>query len=320
MIIVTGSAGFIGSNILKGLNEQGHTDIIAVDNLTNGKKYINQMDADISDYIDKDDLLTLIENKALPKITAIIHQGACSSTTEWDGKYMMKNNYDYSKTLLHYCIDNKTPYIYASSAAVYGIQKTFKEEKKYENPLNIYGYSKYLFDNYVRKNEKKLTSQVVGLRYFNVYGPRENHKGTMASVMNHFNQQIHTEQKVKLFTGCDGYKNGEQERDFIYIDDITNVNLWFLNNPTKSGIYNLGSGTARTFNDAAKAVIAWHEKNTNTKGKITYIPFPEKLKGCYQSYTKADLTNLRATGCDVQFHTLEQGTEKYLDWLNKNNK
>ncbi|MGD9153307.1 MAG: ADP-glyceromanno-heptose 6-epimerase [Gammaproteobacteria bacterium] len=313
MIVVTGGAGFIGSNIVKALNDRGVTDILVVDELTDGRKFKNIVDCEISDYLNKDFFLDMLLEDGFDKsIEAIFHQGACSDTTEWNGKFMMDNNYDYSKMLLHYCLAKKIPFIYASSAAIYGTEKNFKEEVRYEKPLNIYGYSKFLFDQYVRGILPVAKSQVVGLRYFNVYGPREFHKGKMASVAFHFNQQIQQTGIVKLFEGCDDYADGEQLRDFIYVGDAVAVNLWFLDHSKKSGIFNLGTGRAQTFNDVARAVIDWHGR-----GKIEYIPFPEELKGYYQSFTQADLTKLRKAGCKIKFKSVEQGVKEYMQNIEK---
>jgi len=313
MIVVTGAAGFIGSNIIKGLNLQGRRDIIAVDNLTDGVKFTNLVDCEILDYLDQDAFLSLIKNnyQFTEKVEAIFHEGACSTTTEWNGRYMLENNYEYSKALLHYCLDNRCALIYASSAAVYGLDIHFKEQPAYEKPLNVYGYSKLLFDQYVRRFMPKASSQIVGLRYFNVYGPREAHKGTMASVAWHFNNQIKEQGKVKLFAGYDGYEAGEQRRDFIFVQDVVNVNLWFLQHQEQSGIFNVGTGRSQSFNDVAKAVIQWH-----TKGEIEYIPFPEHLRNRYQSFTQADISLLRKAGYTADFANVEQGVHSYLDWLN----
>lgn len=308
MIVVTGGAGFIGSNIVKTLNGRGITDILVVDDLTDGRKFKNIVDCEINDYLDKDFFLDMLFEDGFDEpIEAIFHLGACSDTTEWNGKFMMDNNYDYSKMLLHYCLSKKIPFIYASSAATYGAGKIFKEEAKYEKPLNVYGYSKFLFDQYVRGLLSAAKSQVVGLRYFNVYGPREFHKGKMASVAFHFNEQIKQQGVVKLFKGYDGYADGEQLRDFVYVGDVAAVNLWFLDHPEKSGIFNLGTGKAQTFNDVARAVIGWHGK-----GEIEYILFPEELKGCYQNFTEADLTKLRKVGCKIKFQSVEQGVKEYM--------
>lgn len=313
MIVVTGGAGFIGSNIVKALNNQGRTDILVVDNLTDGRKFKNIVDCDILDYMDQDDFLAQIIQTSAPfdEVDAIFHEGACSTTTEWDGHYMMQNNYEYSKTVLHYCLANQIAFIYASSAAIYGDGTTFKEERQYEKPLNVYGYSKFLFDQYVREILPDALSQIVGCRYFNVYGPREFHKGSMASVAFHLNNQLLENEVIKLFEGCDGYDNGEQRRDFVYVEDVAAVNLWFLENPEISGIFNVGTGRSQSFNDIAKAVMVWHKT-----GKLEYIPFPDHLKGRYQSFTQADISALRDVGCEVKFKTVEQGVKAYLDWIN----
>ncbi|MFC1747710.1 ADP-glyceromanno-heptose 6-epimerase [Pseudomonadota bacterium] len=313
MIVVTGGAGFIGSNIVKGLNERGRNDILVVDDLKDGAKFKNIADCDIADYMDKDDFLAKVlagEEFATP-IEAIFHEGACSATTEWDGHYMMKINYDYSKALLHYCLERGIQYLYASSASVYGDGPVFKESLEHEEPLNVYGYSKFQFDQYVRRLLPEAKSQVVGFRYFNVYGPREQHKGSMASVAFHLNNQFNDTGKVRLFEGCDGYGNGEQRRDFIYVGDVVAMNLWFWESKEKSGIFNLGTGRSQSFNDVANAVLKYHDK-----GSLEYIPFPEHLKGCYQSFTEADMAEARAAGYDGTFKTVEEGTIEYMKWLN----
>lgn len=311
MIIVTGGAGFIGSNIVKGLNERGRDDVIVVDDLKDGIKFLNLVDCEILDYLDKDEFIRRVEADTLGgQVEAIFHEGACSATTEWDGHYMMNNNYEYSKTLLHYCLDHKAAYLYASSASVYGGGSVFSESRDHESPLNVYGYSKFLFDQYVRRLLPGATCQIAGFRYFNVYGPREQHKGSMASVAYHLHQQLKAGENPRLFEGCDGYGNGEQRRDFIYIDDVVDVNLWFLDNPDKSGIVNLGTGRCQSFNDVANAVIAWHGT-----GELEYIPFPDHLRGRYQSFTEADMSALRALGYDKPFRSVEQGVPLYMDWL-----
>jgi ADP-L-glycero-D-manno-heptose 6-epimerase len=315
MIVVTGGAGFIGSNLVKALNASGRTDIVVVDDLTDGKKFRNIADCDIADFIDKDDFLAGVNADAgLPgPIDVILHQGACSDTTEWDGRYMMRINYEYSKALLHYCLDRKIPYLYASSASVYGAGPVFSESREHERPLNMYGYSKFQFDQYVRRVLPKAKTQVAGFRYFNVYGPREQHKGRMASVAFHLNSQLLESGKVRLFIGSNGYADGEQRRDFIHVDDVVAVNLWFLRHPDKSGIFNLGTGRSQSFNDVARAVIAWHGR-----GEIEYIPFPDHLKGSYQSFTEADMVALRAAGYDAGFMPVEQGVAAYMQWLDVN--
>ncbi|MEM9333502.1 MAG: ADP-glyceromanno-heptose 6-epimerase [Pseudomonadota bacterium] len=310
MYIVTGGAGFIGSNLVARMSEKGLDDVIVVDDLSDGYKYRNLVDIDIADYLDHADFIERLEtdDSFAKSITAILHQGACSTTTEWDGRYMMATNYEYSKRILHVCERLGTPFIYASSAAVYGASPAFVESVDNERPLNVYGYSKLQFDRYVRRRQS--ACQVVGLRYFNVYGPREQHKGSMASVAFHFNNQLLESGETRLFEGSDGYANGEQLRDFVYVDDVCDVNLWFLEHPDKSGVFNCGTGRAQSFNDVANAAIAWHER-----GAIRYIPFPDHLKGAYQSYTQADLSQLRATGCDVEFRPVEQGVPAYLEFL-----
>lgn len=312
MHIVTGGAGFIGSNLVRELIERTGGDVLVVDDLTDGHKFRNIADLDIADYLDKEEFLARVTSGEFRSgVESVFHQGACSTTTEWDGRYMMQNNYDYSKALLHHCLEHGIPFIYASSAAVYGTTRAFSEDPENEAPLNVYGYSKLLFDRYVRRLDVARDRQVVGLRYFNVYGPHEAHKGPMASVAWHFNEQIEKDGEVRLFEGNEGYKDGEQQRDFVYVDDACAVNLWFLEHPEVSGVFNVGTGRAQTFNDVANAAIAWHGK-----GRIRYIPFPEVLKNAYQSYTQADLTRLRDAGCDVEFRGVERGVKNYLDAIN----
>lgn len=314
MIIVTGGAGFIGSNIVKALNARGRDDILVVDDLEDGTKFKNIVDCQILDYMDKDDFIQWIaDGEEFPEpVEAIFHEGACSSTTEWNGKFIMEINYEYSKALLHYCLERGAAFIYASSASVYGGGTTFKESPEFEEPLNMYGYSKFQFDNYVRRLMPEIGTQVCGLRYFNVYGPREQHKGTMSSVAFHLNNQILAGNNPKLFEGCDGYENGGQSRDFIYVGDAVAVNLWLLDNPRVSGIFNVGTGRAQSFNDVARAVIDYHGK-----GEIEYIPFPDHLKGRYQSFTQADITALREAGYDAPFKSVEEGVREYMEWLNR---
>lgn len=309
MIIVTGGAGFIGSNIIKALNDKGHTDILVVDNLKDGTKFANLTDLNIADYMDKEDfLISLLADEDFGDVEAIFHEGACSSTTEWDGKYMMDNNYQYSKELLHWCLEHQVPFLYASSAATYGGRNAdFIEERQYEEPLNVYGYSKMLFDHYVRNMLPEAQSQVCGFRYFNVYGPREGHKGSMASVAFHLNTQLNNGENPKLFEGSDGFK-----RDFIYVEDVASVNLWFWENGV-SGIFNCGTGRAESFQEVADAALKYHQS-----GEIEYIPFPEKLKGRYQAFTLADQTKLRAAGYDKPFKTVAEGVAEYMAWLNRN--
>jgi ADP-L-glycero-D-manno-heptose 6-epimerase len=222
----------------------------------------------------------------------------------------MNNNYEYSKSLLHYCLENKAAYLYASSASVYGGGSVFSESRDHESPLNVYGYSKFLFDQYVRRILPSASCQIAGFRYFNVYGPREQHKGSMASVAYHLSQQLDAGDNPRLFAGCDGYGDGEQSRDFIYIGDVVDVNLWFLDNPDKSGIVNLGTGRSQSFRDVATAVVGWYGR-----GEIEYIPFPDHLRGRYQSFTQADITLLRELGYDKPFRSVEEGVPLYMEWL-----
>ncbi len=312
MHIVTGGAGFIGSNLARMLIEQEGDDVIIVDDLSDGHKFRNIADLNIVDYIDKDDFLSLLRSDASfsGSLQSIFHQGACSATTEWDGRFMMRNNFSYSKDVLDYCLRRDIAFIYASSAAVYGASTEFAEDPDNELPLNVYGYSKLLFDQYVRRLRLSGKQQVVGLRYFNVYGPREQHKGSMASVAFHFNNQLQENGELGLFEGSAGYSDGEQLRDFVFVDDVCAVNRWFLQHREASGIFNVGTGKPQSFNDVANAVIDWHGK-----GAIHYIPFPEGLKAAYQSYTRADLRALRDIGCEVGFRDVASGVKTYLDIL-----
>ena len=314
MILVTGGAGFIGSNLVRGLNRAGHDDIIVVDDLTDGRKFKNLVKCNICDYWDIEQLHQFIEKNQAVKteVKALFHQGACTDTTEWDGRYMMQNNYDYSKLLLHYCLQHRIPFIYASSGSVYGVGRKFRELPENEAPVNVYGYSKYLFDVYVRKILRNAESQVAGLRYFNVYGPGEQHKKSMASVVHHFNEQVLATGRIKLFRGCDGFMDGEQRRDFILVDDVVAVNLWFMEHRDKSGIFNVGTGISRSFNDVARLITQWHGH-----GELQYIDFPETLSDSYQSFTEADISVLRDAGYQQEFVSLETGISRYLDWLNK---
>jgi ADP-L-glycero-D-manno-heptose 6-epimerase len=325
-IVVTGAAGFIGSNIIKGLNARGIDNIIAVDNLTHGDKFVNLADLQIADYVDQDLFYELFADGAYGKVEAIFHEGACSDTMETDGRYMMDNNFSLSCGLLKACQQTGTRLLYASSAATYGGSDTFRETPEFEHPLNVYGYSKLLFDQYVRRaysnDFSKLSNQVAGFRYFNVYGPREQHKERMASVAYHQFNQFNAEGRVKLFGEYGGYKAGDQQRDFIFVDDVVAVNLWFFDNPSKSGIFNLGTGRAQPFNDVALAVVnALRGKKGQPEldlaqavqqGMIEYIPFPDALRGKYQCYTQADLSHLRSTGCNHAFADVTSGVTQYM--------
>ena len=324
--VVTGAAGFIGANLVKALNERGATNIIAVDNLKNADKFKNLTDCEIADYLDKDEFIHLIQDGTMDgAIDAIFHEGACSDTMETDGRYMMHNNYRYSMTLLEYCQNEDVALLYASSASVYGGGDVFKEEREFEAPLNVYGYSKFLFDQHVRRMWNSRSAQIVGFRYFNVYGPREQHKGRMASVAFHFFNQYQAEGKVRLFEGCNGYSHGEQRRDFVSVEDVVKVNLYFLDHPDRSGIFNLGTGASQAFNDVAVAAVnACREMEgaapltlmqLQELGQIEYIAFPEALKGKYQSFTQADIGTLRLAGYNQAFLTVEQGVARYINYL-----
>ena len=322
-LIVTGAAGFIGSNLVKALNARGEKDVIAVDNLSNADKVANLADLEISDFIDKLDLAQRVEEGDFDgKVSAVLHQGACSDTMETDGRYMMANNYEYSLGLLDWCQARKIAFIYASSASVYGAGRVFKEAREHEAPLNVYGYSKFLFDQAVRRELAKRTAQIAGFRYFNVYGPREAHKGRMASVAFHFFNQYLAEGRVKLFEGSAGYGPGEQIRDFISVEDVVAVNLFFLDHPEISGIFNVGTGRAQSFNDVARATLNAIRRSRGERelsleelraaGAIEYVPFPAQLVGKYQSFTQADMSALRAAGYQRAFLDVQEGVGRYV--------
>ena len=312
MLVVTGGAGFIGSNLVHGLNAHGRDDIVVVDNLERGEKFFNIRDANISYYLDQDEFLDWLVENGDDAVDAIFHLGASSDTTEWDGRYMMENNYAFSKSALDIALAYKIPFIYASSAAVYGVDTDFREHIGKERPLNVYGYTKALFDRYVGRQLRVTDSQVAGLRYFNVYGPRETHKARMASIAYHHYNQISTGSTVKLFGEYNGYNAGEQKRDFVHVDDVVGVNLWLLEHPEVSGVFNCGTGAAESFNEVASAVIRHFGY-----GGIEYIPFPDDLRGAYQSYTQADLTALRGSGYDGKFRSVSDGVADYMKWLDR---
>ena len=325
MIVVTGAAGFVGSNIVRGLNRRGHTNILAVDDLTDGDKFVNLVSGQIADYMHKDDFRRGVLEGVLPGVRAVFHQGACSDTTERNGQFMMDNNYRVSLELFEYCQSHKIPFIYASSAAVYGAGPVYVEDLANERPLNVYGYSKFLFDQVVRARMGSLTAQVVGLRYFNVYGPQEQHKGRMASVAFHNMNQFLAEGYVRLFGGWDGYADGGQLRDFISVDDVVDVNLHFLEHSKVSGIFNCGTGRAQPFNDVARAVVnamrgiqgkpALSLEELVKQGLLRYIEFPEDLKGRYQSYTQADVRALRQAGFTAPMRDVQKGVTQYVQAL-----
>lgn len=325
-IVVTGAAGFIGSNLVKGLNAAGETDIIAVDDLTESDKFSNLVDCDIADYVDRDEFIARLANGDFDDdLSAVFHEGACSDTMERDGRFMMRNNYRYSATLLEHCQDNDIAFLYASSAAVYGGGTAFREARDCEAPLNVYGYSKWLFDEHVRRVLPERTAQVAGFRYFNVYGPREAHKGRMASAARHFFDEYRRDGRVRLFAGSGGYADGEQRRDFVHVDDVVAVNLEFWRHPQRSGIFNLGTGKAASFNDVAIATINAIRNaagdpprslaELRREGAIEYVPMPEALVGRYQSFTEADLSRLRASGCTTRMEGVETGVARYVESL-----
>lgn len=319
MIIVTGGAGFIGSNLVHELNAYGITDILIVDNLTNARKFRNLHGARYVDYLDKREFRRAISEKQLGagRIEAILHQGACSNTLEDDGVYMMDNNFQYTKEVLAFAIRENAPLVFASSAAVYGLSGAGRFTPTVENecPLNVYGYSKLVFDHYFRNQLAidRVPITAVGLRYFNVYGPREQHKGRMASVIHHFSKQMRETGKVRLFASSGGYDDGEQRRDFVYVRDLARLNMFFAQvgpyapksgeiHKLYRGVANAGSGVSRTFNDIARALMAVHGEAT-----IEYVPFPEDLEGRYQHFTEADLTSLRQLGYNAEMTSLEPG-------------
>jgi ADP-L-glycero-D-manno-heptose 6-epimerase len=319
--VVTGAAGFIGSRLVAALNQAGITEILAVDDLESGAKAQNLFGVEIEDYLDKREFLAQLETGRLDgSVEAVLHLGACSNTMETDGRYMMENNYAYSKSVFDWCQDEQVPLIYASSAAVYGPGREFGEARENEDPLNVYAYSKFLFDQYVRKRFDERSAQVAGLRYFNVYGPNESHKREfgMISVALRAFEQYRSEGKVKLFVGSDGYEDGGQQRDFVHVDDAVGVNLWLLENRDVSGIFNCGTGRAQTFNEVAAAVINTVEgmdlsvQELVEKNFIEYIPFPPQLVGKYQSYTQADLARLREAGYEGSFRSVQEGVADYV--------
>lgn len=306
MFLVTGGAGFIGSNIVRALNSMG-AQVLVVDNMKDSRKFLNIVDCEIADYMDKDQFRAALENGTFDiPLEGIFHQGACSNTLESDGRYMIDNNYSFSKYLLHHAIRHKVPFVYASSAAVYGNGVRFSEETSNERPINVYGYSKLIFDQYVRRVMPAVGSGIVGLRYFNVYGPREIHKDKMASIAYQMYCQLKETGLARLYRGSGVFGNGEQRRDFIFVDDVVKINMFFMNNPEKKGIYNVGTGASRSFNDIAKTWIS-----LLGRGEIAYIPFPEELLTKYQNFTQADISALRLSGYSEPFVALETGVAEY---------
>lgn len=308
MYIVTGGAGFIGSNLVKALNQRGHDDIIVVDDLSDGRKYRNLAGASIADYLDHKEFRERVADGAdFGPVKTVFHQGACSDTTEWDGRYMLDTNFAFSKAVFDWCQRREVPLVYASSAAVYGTSTVFDESSGDLKPLNVYGWSKLMFDQWVARHRHGLRARVVGLRYFNVYGPGEDHKGRMASVIHHFSRQVDEDGAAKLFGASHGCDDGEHRRDFVFVGDIVKVNLWAGESPQADDVYNVGTGGSRSFNDVARAVIDFHGQ-----GRIEYIPFPADLEGSYQPVTAADIGRLRSAGYSEPFVPLEQGVSETL--------
>lgn len=315
MIIVTGGAGFIGSNIVKKLNERGIDDILVVDDLTDGRKCRNLQSLQFADYMDYKDFADLMADGSFDcgPVDVIFHEGACSDTMNYDGRYMMKNNYEGSKDILHYCLERRIPLLYASSASTYGSGKNgFREVSDCEEALNPYAFSKLQFDRYVRRVLPYAQSQVAGFRYFNVFGPQENHKDRMASLIFQKYHELKEKGKITLFEGTAGYENGGQIRDFIYVNDVVKVLFYFWEHPELSGIYNCGTGTGHTFNEFVKGIIDYCGT-----GSIEYVPFPEILKGKYQSFTTADTTKLTDAGYDKGFTHLVDAVKEYCELLDK---
>jgi len=321
MIIVTGGAGFIGSALIAALNKRQITDILVVDELGTDQKWKNLRNLSFTDYVEKDDFLEMvIEDKLDSSVESVFHLGACSDTTETNASYLIKNNYEYSKLLAQWATDADIRFIYASSAATYGDGSAgfSDDQEKIENlkPLNMYGYSKHLFDLWARR--AGLLKKLVGLKYFNVYGPNEYHKADMRSFCIKAFEQINAPVlscesknggKVRLFKSYKPeYADGRQLRDFIYVKDAVDMTLFFYDNPQLSGLFNIGTGKARTWNDLVKAVFAAMGKKPN----IEYIEMPESIRNQYQYFTEADITNLRKAGYDKETSPLEDAIKDYV--------
>ncbi|WP_288235962.1 ADP-glyceromanno-heptose 6-epimerase [uncultured Prochlorococcus sp.] len=313
MIIITGGAGFIGSNLVRHLWED--EDIVVVDNFENGKKLLNIGNIPIVDLIDKKQFLKELNKTRFKDCDYLIHLGAASATTEWNGKYLIENNYKYSKILLEWCIERNINFIYASSASVYGLGKNgFCVEKNIEDPINAYAYSKFLFDEYVKRiirNNNKI--QISGLRFFNVYGPYEEHKKEMSSPIHKFYKQLIDSKKIKLFKSYGGFESGNHKRDFISVFDCIEVIKWIISNKSVSGIFNCGTGKAATFKEVAEIII-----EIIGYGEIEYIDFPEKLKNAYQSFTCADMDPLKNLGLNHKFSNINYGIKKIFDICDSN--
>ena len=308
MIVLTGGAGFVGSSLLKRLNAEGEEDVLVVDSLKNADKYRNLVGARFADFVDRHEFRRLLaEGRAPDGIRAVLHQGACTDTLEYDGAYMMRTNYDDSKALLHLALERAVPFVYASSGAVYGHASLARERPEDEWPLNVYGYSKLQFDRYAMRVAQGAGSAVVGLRYFNVYGLGEAHKGRMASMVYHFAHQVRETGVARLFGEYMGYAPGESTRDFVSVRDLVEMNLFFLRGAPVRTVVNAGTGVLSTWNDLARAVI-----DALGRGRIEYIPFPEGMRGKYQLGSRADLTRLRSLGYERDFTPLREGVRDYL--------
>ena len=318
MILLTGAAGFIGKNLLKELINKNFKDIILVEDLNNKKKINILKSYQYSNLFDYREIIKILNSKDF-NIDTIFHLGANSNTTCKNNKLMNEQNFNFTKHLFNHFHYKKCKFIYASSASVYGTNKNFLEVSANENPINFYSKSKLNIDNYIRNKTNNFINNkcnLYALRYFNVYGPGEEFKGRMASVVFQFYHQVLKEKEIRLFKGTDGYKDGEQLRDFIYIDDIIKVNIWFSENLPKSGIYNIGTGKAETFNKIAILIKEWF-KNKSINCKIKYIDFPSDLIKSYQNYTCANITNLRKIDYNEKFISLGTGINRYLSFLHK---
>ncbi|BDV01725.1 ADP-L-glycero-D-manno-heptose-6-epimerase [Thermodesulfomicrobium sp. WS] len=312
MIIVTGGAGFLGSAIVWGLNRRGVDDILVVDNLGCTEKWKNLVGLRYRDYVHKDEFAQRLRNSPWAEpVEAVIHMGACSSTTERDADYLMRNNVEYSKLVCRFALEQGARFVYASSAATYGDGGLgFEDDDALLDrlsPLNMYGYSKHLFDLWVR--EEGLLDAVAGLKFFNVFGPNEYHKGEMRSVVCKAVAEIAATDELRLFCSHrPDYAHGEQQRDFVYVEDCVEVVLWLLENTAVGGIFNVGTGRSRTWNDLARAVFA----AMGREPRIRYIPMPEAIREKYQYYTCASMAKLRSRGCTVPFRSLEEAVTRYV--------
>jgi len=312
MHIVTGGAGFIGSAYVWKLNRQGIDDILIVDDLGTDEKWKNLVNLRYADYLHKDVFLEMVLDEALPgDFESVVHMGACSSTTERDAGYLMENNYRYTMTLAQWCVENGVRLVNASSAATYGDgSKGFDDDESRMNelkPLNMYGYTKLLFDLWARRTG--VLQNIASLKFFNVFGPNEYHKADMMSVVCKAYAQISETGRLKLFKSYKSeYPHGGQKRDFVYVKDCLDVIWWLVNNPDVNGVFNVGTGQARTWNDLAAAVY----KAMGREAAVDYIEMPETLRGKYQYFTEADMDKLKAAGCPVKFSSLEDAVADYV--------